>query len=256
MTSAPPWWQTFFDHTYLHLWPPNLNPDRPPPEEVAGIMSLLQPQPGASFLDVPCGHGRIAVPLARRGFRVTGLDWSEPLLDLGRQAATQAAVTVEWHRADMRDIPPEWAGRFDYVVNIFNSFGYFDHESENQRVLEGVARALKPGGRFLIDTSNRDAVVSRYQPRYWHQRDEFFVCEERQFDPIRGVNSTIVRWDEAGKRREIRFEVRPHTPTELTRMVQAAGLQPVAYYGSWAGSDLTTESNSVILIGEKASDGG
>ena len=214
-------------------------------------MSLLALPPEGRILDLACGYGRIAVPLARRGFQVTGLDLSAPLLAVARERAAQAGVTVEWHHADMRDIPSEWSGQFDAVISIWNSFGYFADDHENQRVLASAAQALKPGGRLLIDVSNRDRVVSTYRARDWDERDGLVLLQERSFDPVRGLNRTDLIWHEEGQRRQVRFAVRLYTPTELTRMVAAAGLRPVAYCGDWTGAELTRESRHIILIAEK-----
>ncbi len=252
--TAAPWWQRIFaDGSYLRLWSSHLTPERTE-REVAGVLDLLQPTPGAAILDLACGQGRIAVPLAQRGYRVTGLDLSEQLLDVARAAADTAGVGVEWHRADMRDIPAEWAGRFDYIINIFTAFGYFDDEAENQRVLAGVAQALKPGGRFLIESMNRDGVMGRFRERGWYEADGLLVCTEVRFDPIRGVASTVDRWDEDGERQSLRHSVRLYTPTELAALLRAAGLEPVATYGGLAGGELTHESWRLALVAEKPSE--
>ena len=217
-----------------------------------GCCRYLELPPEGRILDLACGYGRIALPLARRGFRVTGLDSSEPLLAVGRERAAQASVPVEWRRADMRHIPSEWSGQFDAIISIWNSFGYFSDDHENQRVLaNGAAQALKPGGRLLIDVSNRDRVVSTYRARDWDERDGLVLLQERAFDPVRGLNRSDLTWHEAGQRRQVSFAVRLYTPTELTRLVAAAGLRPVAYYGDWTGAELTRESRHIILIAEK-----
>ena len=248
--AEPPWWEAFFEETFLHLWPSSSTPDHEP-AEVAGLVSLLELPPEGRILDLACGYGRIAVPLARRGFQVTGLDSSEPLLAVGRERAAQAGVPVEWRHADMRDIPSEWPGRFDAVISVWNSFGYFSDDHENQRVLASAAQALKPGGRLLIDVSNRDRVVTTYRARDWDERDGLVLLQERSFDPVRGLNRTNLTWHEDGQRRQMSFAVRLYTPTELTRLVAAAGLRPIAYYGDWTGAELTRESRHIILIAEK-----
>ncbi len=248
--TEQPWWEAFFEETFLHLWPSNSTLDREP-SEVAGLVSLLALPPEGRILDLACGYGRIAVPLARRGFQVTGLDLSEPLLASARERAAQADVSVEWRRADMRDMPSEWSGEFDAIISIWNSFGYFADDHENQRVLASAAQALKPGGRLLIDVSNRDRVVSTYRARDWDERDGLVLLQERAFDPVRGLNRTDLIWHEAGQRRQVKLAVRLYTPRELTRMVAAAGLRPVAYYGDWTGAELTRESRHIILIAEK-----
>lgn len=248
--AESPWWEAFFEETFLHLWPSSSTPDQEP-AEVAGLLSYLELPPEGRILDLACGYGRIAVPLARRGFQVTGLDLSEPLLAVARERAAQAGVAAEWHHADMRDLPSEWAGQFDAVISIWNSFGYFADDHENQRVLAGAAQALKPGGRLLIDVSNRDRVVSTYRTRDWDERDGLVLLQERSFDPVRGLNRTELTWHEDRQRRQVSFAVRLYTATELTRMVAAAGLRLVAYYGDWTGAELTRESRQIILVAEK-----
>lgn len=248
--AEPPWWEAFFEETFLHLWPSSSTPDREP-AEVAGLVSFLELPPEGRILDLACGYGRIAVPLARRGFQVTGLDLSEPLLADARERAAQAGVAVEWRRADIRDIPSEQSGQFDAVISIWNSFGYFADDHENQRVLASAVQALKPGGRLLIDVSNRDRVVSTYRARDWEERDGLVLLQDRSFDPVRGLNRTELNWHEDGQRRQVHFAVRLYTATELTRMVESAGLRPIAYYGDWTGAELTRESRQIILIAEK-----
>ena len=119
-------------------------------------------------------------------------------------------------------------------------------------MLASAAQALKPGGRLLIDVSNRDRVVSTYRARDWDERDGLVLLQERAFDPVRGLNRTeLDLGTRTGQRRQVSFAVRLYTATELTRMVAAAGLRPVAHYGDWTGAELTRESRHIILIAEK-----
>ena len=111
-------------------------------------------------LDVPCGFGRIANRLAARGCRVTGLDASPLFLARARQDAAALGVAVEYVAGDMRALP--WAGRFDRLVCWFTSFGYFD-DATDRRVLAGFRRALRPGGRLVLDHANLARLV-RAQP--------------------------------------------------------------------------------------------
>ena len=221
--DEPPWWEAFFEETFLHLWPSRSPPDHEP-SEIAGLVSFLALPPEGRILDLACGYGRIAVPLARRGFQVTGLDVSAPLLAVARERAAQADVSVEWRRADMRHLPSEWSGQFDAIISIWNSFGYFADDRENQRVLASAAQALQPGGRLLIDVSSRDRVVSTYRARDWEERDGLVLLQERAFDPVSGLNRTGLIWHEDGQRRQVQLAVRLYTPTELTRLVESAGL--------------------------------
>ncbi|HEX3213864.1 MAG TPA: class I SAM-dependent methyltransferase, partial [Actinomycetota bacterium] len=114
--------------------------------EVNGVVGQLGLAPGARLLDLCCGPGRHAVPLAQLGYRVTGLDLSRPLL--ARAAAAAAGQRVGLVAADMRRLPFA-DGSFDAVLNLFNAFGYLEDEAQDELVLAEVARVLAPGGRFL-----------------------------------------------------------------------------------------------------------
>jgi len=115
------------------------------------MVRLLALPPGASLVDLGCGRGRHTIPLSLKGFRVTGVDLSDVMLNLARERASRERATVEWVREDMRTfIRP---GAFDACLSLFTSFGYFCDE-ENQGVLTNMARSLKESGVFLLDLRN------------------------------------------------------------------------------------------------------
>ena len=242
------WWETVFDDRYLRLWGPLASPEATE-QQVEGIITYLGVEPGASILDLACGYGRIAIPLAQRGFRVTGLDLSETLLGQARASAARAGVEVDWHQGDMREIP--WEGAFDAVINVFSSFGYFTDEEENRRVLEGVTRALKPGGRFLIDVINRDWQVRQDLQRRWFEAGDLFVLADPWLDPVEGRAGEVWRWLEGGQWQTLEFDVRIYTATELKALIEAAGLRWITVYGGWAGDEFGPQSRRIIALAEK-----
>src|SRR5437588_5494257 len=180
--SEAPWYQVFFGEDYLRIYafPPEWTE-----RQVEDIVTLLALPAGSTILDLCCGHGRHAIPLAQQGYRVTGQDLSEVFLQRARAAAVAQHVQVRWVHGDMRTIPFENA--FDAVVNIFTAFGYLESDDEDQRVLEQVHKALRPGGRFLLETMHRDALVRGFQP-FGVMRHEggLLVTEERHFDQLEG----------------------------------------------------------------------
>src|SRR5262245_10978959 len=144
------WFDGFFEGVYLDDVALQITQERTE-REVGFLLQRLEAAPGRRVLDLACGHGRISLPLARAGWKVTGLDLSERSLRLARERAELEGLDVEWVKSDMREPP---GGPFDAVVNVFTAFGYFENEAENQKVLDAVARVLVPGGLFLIDTLN------------------------------------------------------------------------------------------------------
>src|SRR5947209_6031879 len=150
-----------------------------PPEwterQIEGILTLLALPAGSTILDLCCGHGRHAVPLARRGYHVTGQDLSETFLRRAREAADAQHVQVRWVHGDMRRIPFE--NEFDAAINIFTAFGYLESEDEDQEVLVQVQvhKALKPGGLFVLEIIHRDGLVRRYEPFGVQRHDDGLI---------------------------------------------------------------------------------
>ena len=214
------------------------------------VRDALGLQPGERLLDLACGHGRISLALARAGVRVTGVDLSPRSLELARDSAAREGLEVDFVRSDMREI--EFDGEFDAAINVFTSFGYFEDEAEDQRVLDAVGRALRPGGRFLIDVINLLGFGRRYQPRRWEETASGVVLTDGEYDFLRGRNSetwTFLKGD--GSRTALVHSVRAYTPHELAQMLERAGLVVTASWGDWDGSPLSFDSRRLILRADK-----
>lgn len=231
------WWQDLFDEKYEKLFAEARPPLRTA-QEVEGLQALLRRHgvpSGGQVLDLGCGYGRTAVPLAQAGYRLTGLDLSAHLLSRARQVAAEGEAAVEWVEGDMRELPAAWQDRFDAVISVFTAFGYFDNPAENERVLTAVHDVLKPGGVFIIDVANRDGIMANYRATDWYEVNDILVCITRQFDPVTGMNHEFWLWsEESGRRDTISFRSHIYTATDLGRMLRGAGLEPAGYYGQLA----------------------
>lgn len=247
MPVAPDWYDGFFDDDWLTILGHRSTPDRNT-AEVDVVVEVLGLEPGDRVLDLACGLGRHSLELARRGMRVTGLDLSAPSLERGRAAAADAQVDVEFVHGDMRELP--WSSEFDAVLNLFSSFGYFATEAEDQRVLEAVAAALRPGGSLLLETLHVFGMARGFQPRSWSElADGQLLVEDRELDLLRGRNNTtwtVVGAD--GPRRELRSSFRLYTPAELVRMLESAGLIVEQVWGGFDGGELTLDSYRLALL--------
>ncbi|MDR7434998.1 MAG: class I SAM-dependent methyltransferase [Armatimonadota bacterium] len=138
---AKAWWESFFDQEMGEVMFPEQAWQQA--EELCGhLLQLLNLQPGAKILDLACGPGRFALPLAKRGFCVVGFDLASVYLEQARKKAQEQGLFIELVQGDMREIPFE--DEFDAVINMFTSFGYFDDERDHLKVLQGVHKSLKP----------------------------------------------------------------------------------------------------------------
>ena len=238
------WWQTFFDDTYLKMYR-DTTPTERTEREIRGILAMLNLPAGASVLDLCCGQGRHCVRLAQAGMKVTGFDLSPHLLAAARRSAEAAGVDLTLVEGDMRNIP--FQGEFDAIVNLFTAFGYFD-DTQNQGVLHGAARALKPGGQFLIDVPNVYFINARYTEKIWFESDLGPVMQEHTWDPWTGRDRSVFYWTENSERRTRSFDVRSYTSYEMIAMLRLAGLAPVKLYGRFDMSDYRCQDSQRLIV--------
>ena len=244
------WWQSYFDEDFFALYSPLL-PAEETRQEVETVVELLQLERGARVLDLGCGWGRHAVELARLGCSVVALDQSPVLLERGRALAREAGVEVEWVEGDMREIGRE--GEFDAVLSLFSSLGYSGGDEDDVRVLHAARNALRDGGSFLMESMHRDQVARGYlESDWWEGTDGRPVWVEREFDPVAGVSREWLRWLAGGAVREKYHEIRIRTATEWARLLDAAGLEPLAWYGGWELSPFSLRSDQLIVVAEPA----
>lgn len=251
-----PWYSEkagFFGPHYLKEYVYDLTPERTL-AEIDFLEKTLALKRGDEILDCPCGHGRHSIELARRSYHVTGQDLNSFFLDEAKKAANRAEVSVRWVRGDMREIPFE--DTFDVALNLFSAFGCLESDEEDQKTLDQTAKALKRGGRFVLDIMNRDYIARTYREKVkdWQQfSDGSAVLVERQFDPATGRNvQKRIRILKNGKRKEFSFSIRIYAVEELEAMFRKAGLALKQVCGNYDADPPTPDSMRHILIAEKS----
>lgn len=242
-----PWYLAFFGADYLDAYGHTFTAERAE-RETAFIEEILHLRAGDELLDLCCGQGRHAVPLASRGLRVTGQDLNEDYLRMAQRTAVAQGVVLETICSDMRVIPFE--SRFDAVVNLFSAFGYLESEQEDRKVLAQVAKALKPSGRLLLDLINREWVIANPVPNEWRMDERGRIYLEHRDVDLRHsrnhVTFTIVEPD--GTRREsVGHHFRLYTLTEMIGMLESVGLVFTAAYGNFDGSPYTATTRRMIV---------
>lgn len=244
---SPEWFECFFGPDYFEIYR-DFFPVEKTAAEVDGIVALLGLPAGAPVLDLACGHGRHAIPLAERGFAVTGYDLSEECLARARADAAARGTRVRWIRGDMRALPFE--AEFDAVINVFTAFGYFADEADDVETLRRVRRALVPGGRFLLETLHRDALLARFQPRIEYTTSNGTrIVRDYVWDLARDViedRAQVIRPD--GRRAEYASALRVRSLHGLLALVREAGLESVAWYGGLGGGPLQLDSRRLVLV--------
>jgi SAM-dependent methyltransferase len=248
MTAANEWWRTLFQGTLADAWLQAM-PEEVTRQEADFVEQALGVRPPARLLDVPCGGGRHSHALAAGGYHMTGVDLSSRFLDAARSRPVADTGQVTWEQRDMRDLP--WPAAFDGAFSLGNSFGYYDDKG-NAAFLRAVAGALKPGARFLLDTSYLvEGVLLNLQERAWYPTGDILWLAERRYDAAEGrlhVEYTTIR---DGKVEKWPMSARLHTYREVRALMEAAGFTDLQGYGSLAREPFQFRSHRLLLVGTK-----
>ena len=215
-------------------------------------MDVLGLPQGSRILDVPCGQGRHAHLLAETGFNVDGLDYSEHLIKLARKRGV--GPNLRYTQADMRKMSSRWSSKFDAVINLFTSFGFFANPSDDAKVIGEFARVLKPGGVLIWHGGSRDGVMARFLSRdWWETADGTVIAHERSFDPLSGlltIDSVLKGSQKKSQRRTHR--IRLYTATRLAELCANAGLIVEEAFDGFNDRPLTRKSSEMMLVARKS----
>jgi SAM-dependent methyltransferase len=247
------WFEEIFDEDYLHTLP-FMTPHQTE-REVAFLLETLELPAGGRVLDLGCGYGRHAMEMASRGYRTVGIDLSLPLLIRATDAARRVGVNVDFVHGDMRDM--SFDGEFDGAYCFYTTFGYFDDDT-NRRVAAGICKALKPGGRFVLELINRDYLIGDLPTRVWWQGDGCVVLEEVDFNYFTSrlqVQRQIIL--ENGRQLEQDISIRAYSLHEIGKVLHHAGFRVLEVSGNLdlRGRFYGNESRQLVVVAERRPEG-
>ena len=218
--------------------------------DVARLIDILGLPAGSRILDVPCGQGRHAHLLAEAGYNVDGLDYSKVLLARARERGV--GPRLRYVRGDMRRLPARWTGRFDAVVNLFTSFGFFAEPADDRRAIREMARVLAPRGVLIWHGGSRDGVMARFLARdWWRTTNGTIVAHERHFDALSGTLTVESHWSGPGGDGARLHRIRLYTATRLAELCADVGLIVEEAYDGWTDRPLTRRSSEMLLVARR-----
>jgi SAM-dependent methyltransferase len=222
--TEPEWWRTYFE---APLWQQvqlgwGSIEGESSGDQADRIVEALRLEPGMRVLDAPCGSARIAIELAARGMRTSGVDITEAFLEDGRRRAARRNVDVDIVRGDLRDPNVVPAGSFDAVVCIWGSFGYFD-EDGNLAQARAAATALRPGGRYLLDVPSTETLYRQPRGRTWFEAADVLVLQDTELNIGTGRAETTWTFIRGAERETHRSSIRTYSLHELTSVLRGAG---------------------------------
>lgn len=245
------WYKDFFEKYYLSIYFKK-EAFKNTQEETKFIIKILNLSEGAKILDLACGQGRHAIGLAKRGYEVIGLDLNNDFLNIAKKDAKKEKVKLRLIQGDMRE--KFFKNEFNAVINLFSSFGYFENEQENIKVLKNINKSLKPNGKFLIDLLNKKWFLKKFcgTKRTWFKIKNDYILEENYFDKKMKAwirNISIIYPNK--KIEHIKTFMRLYSLLEIKNELRKTGFKILKTYGDYQGNKFTLLSPRLIILAQK-----
>jgi len=239
MTQKQEWFEEWFDTEYYHI----LYQDRNDDEAqlfMLNLLSYLKLKSHSKILDLPCGKGRHAVFLNSLGYNVVGADLSENSIKYATQF-TNESLHFEVH--DMRDA---FTTKFDAIFNLFTSFGYFDDEEINIKVLQNLKNGLQKDGVLVIDFMNVMHVKKH------HVKEEIIIKNNIKFTITKSITDQFIikdiRFTADGIQHHFTERVK-YLPLETIKgYLKKANLKLKHTFGEYSLTDFDSENSSRLIL--------
>ena len=218
-------------------------------DEIKQIIKLSGMRKGGKVLDLCCGIGRHSLELARKGFKVIGVDLTEEYLAKARRKARAQGLNVKFVRDDMRRFCQ--LDYFDTVINMYTAFGYFDNPADDRRVLSNTYYSLRKGGTLIIHVMGKEILARIFKPRQWQEDNGRIFLQERKLS--RNWSWIYNKWTvfENGRKHEFEFDHRLYSAAELTALLKDCGFGSVNIYGDFTGVDYDHNAKRLVAIAKK-----
>src|SRR6266404_6911845 len=276
MTVPSNWYEDFFHGLALDLWRKAISPQQTK-SEADFMVKTLRCHEGSHLLDIPCGNGRLSLELAQRGFRVTGIDIASEFIEEARAnaialnsmqkkptaTADEAAEVVrafsswimndalapQFILGDMRYI--EGDAIYDGAYCFGNSFGFLAY-ADMESFLSGVARALRPGGRFVVETGMAaESILTKFETESSHQIQDIRITIKEQYLAEESCIDTEYIFEQSGKVESRNAKHWIYTTGEIRRMLERAGFEVLNLYGSLKCEPYALGADELFVIAQR-----
>ncbi len=201
-----------------------------------------------AILDAGCGPGRIAVELASRGAKVTGIDVIRSFLTAADDSARAEGVQMELIQGDLRKFVRPQA--FDAAISVYTSFGYCDDPEDDKLIIKNIAQSLKPGGWFIIEMTGREIAVRDFTEGEWFERGGMTVLTEYAVEGAwEGLRSRWILLDEKGQKTDHTYVQRLYSGVELKALLLECGFSSAEIYGDFDFAPYNEKARTMVVIG-------
>jgi SAM-dependent methyltransferase len=243
------WFSSFFSGAALDLWRRAI-PVEQTEEEVQFLGEVLGLEETSRVLDVPCGNGRLCIPLGLCIGSVVGVDTSDEFIEEANRSALAHQSNCQFLKADMRK--RDFKAEFDGAYCMGNSFGYFDKEG-TLRFLKAVAASLKNDARFVIDSNMiAESFLVNGAGKEWVQVDGIYMLVENRYNCHESLVETTYTFLSDGKEEKREAIHWIYTAGELCKMLKQSGFEIVELLESTDGDAYSLGSERLLLVAQKS----
>jgi len=242
--SAKNWFEEWFNSPYYHVLYANRS-EAEAEDFITKLSGCLNSATGAMALDVACGKGRHSKTLAKLGFDVTGIDLSENSIAEARKFNCTNMRFDVW---DMRKTYKQ--NEFDFVFNLFSSFGYFDDERDDYACINAFYENLKPGGTLILDYINTECAVKLMKPREIIQRGEIQFHIQKKLE--NGFIKKKIEFLADGGNYSFEEQLKVINQFKFTQMLEEAGFELKYTFGDYQLNKFdSSASPRLIFVAQK-----
>ena len=220
--------------------------------EVDGIIRLLNLKLKSKILDIPCGYGRHSIELSKRGFMVTGSELNAKHLTVAKKEARKNYAKIHFVKENMLDI--DYDSEFDAVINMFFSFGFFDNDEDNFKILKNFFNALKPNGQFLMHTDVNIPFIKsgKYKHNETRTVSNGSLKIVDKYNPVtKRINGFWILKNKNNKEVKKEYSVRVYTQEEFIALCKKVGFRFCKAYSYWNKKPYSKDSEDMIIVATK-----
>lgn len=225
--------------------------------QVTFIKDTLNLNGGERILDLACGYGRHSLSFARKGFEVVGIDLTRAYIEDALYKAEKEALNAQFYCCDIRQI--QFENEFDVVLNLADgAIGYLEDDSENLKIFDGIARALKPGGKHFMDVCNAEHAQRFFPKNNWEAGDQALALSTFEWDPQKQImlyGGFHIPYNKPAKKPEILYgdPIRLYSIEELEDIFHQRNMNILSTYSNYKGKASSPMELQLMVYSEKLS---
>lgn len=208
------------------------------------ILSETQLPENAKVLDAACGAGRHAVILKEKGYNITAFDLSKVLLKIGKRNSQKLNYNINFFCSDIRNVPLK--AKFDLIINLFTSFGYFDTYEENFHFIKSSKKTINENGYFVFDYFNKYELLNNLVPETIKEKNGKIYFEKRFISQNRIIKEISIIGN--GGNNSYVESVGLYSPDEIISSFKNFGYFIKNIYGDYKGNNFNKEISERLII--------